>query len=313
MAQIICAHFDNHFPHFERRAFDWQGRRQKYLSQIHDGFSDRQQYDLLCQMLEGLGDSHTRIYWHQENEVFRSGQANVVRALDAAFARQSSVSEKAVFRGNWARSMKATIEPLLQTPLQTAANGRFRWGILEGDVGYLENDLINAFSSPGTSRAEEMELLESELDALIFALKDCKSILVDLSFNQGGYDPAAMMIASRFADRRRLAFLKTTGSDLETPQEFYVAPRGPLQFTKPVFVMTSQSTVSSGEILVLMLKAFPHVTHVGEPTRGCLSSFLNKWLPNGFHLTLSNEVYQTTSGEIPGGSRYHSRQGNHGI
>ena len=33
----------------------------------------------------------------------------------------------------------------------------------------------------------------------------------------------------------------------------------------------------------MALKAFPHVQQVGEPTRGCLSAFLNKWIPNGFH------------------------------
>lgn len=48
----------------------------------------------------------------------------------------------------------------------------------------------------------------------------------------------------------------------------------------------------------MAMKQFPHVRHVGEPTRGCLSSFLNKWMPNDFHLTLSNEIWSSPDGEV---------------
>ena len=65
---------------------------------------------------------------------------------------------------------------------------------------------LTAFSPSGTPRAEELPMLEAGMDSLIAKLADCDAIILDLSFNQGGYDPAAMMIAARFADKRRLGF-----------------------------------------------------------------------------------------------------------
>jgi len=46
-----------------------------------------------------------------------------------------------------------------------------------------------------------------------------------------------------------------------------------------VFVLTSEVTVSAGEGLVMMLRAFPHVTHMGQRTRGYVSGILDKPLP----------------------------------
>ncbi len=64
----------------------------------------------------------------------------------------------------------------------------------------------------------------------------------------------------------------------------------------PVYVMTSNITVSAGEILTTSPRALPNVTHVGEPTRGALSDVLDRTLPNGWELSLSNEVYLDSNG-----------------
>jgi carboxyl-terminal processing protease len=61
--------------------------------------------------------------------------------------------------------------------------------------------------------------------------------------------------------------------------------------------MTSNVTVSAAEILTLAMRALPNVTHVGETTRGSLSDMLAKRLPNGWSVTLSNEVYLDAHGK----------------
>ena len=48
----------------------------------------------------------------------------------------------------------------------------------------------------------------------------------------------------------------------------------------------------------MALRAMPQVTHIGEPTRGALSDVLNKTLPNGWTLELSNEVFTDHTGEL---------------
>jgi carboxyl-terminal processing protease len=46
------------------------------------------------------------------------------------------------------------------------------------------------------------------------------------------------------------------------------------------------------------MKPLPNVIHVGTPTRGALSDILEKRLPNGWLLGLSNEIYSDADGLV---------------
>jgi carboxyl-terminal processing protease len=46
------------------------------------------------------------------------------------------------------------------------------------------------------------------------------------------------------------------------------------------------------------MRALDNVRHVGEPTRGAFSNVLEKCLPNGWCLSLSNEIYTDHRGEV---------------
>jgi len=61
--------------------------------------------------------------------------------------------------------------------------------------------------------------------------------------------------------------------------------------------MTSEVTVSAGEGLVAMLRAFPHVTHLGQRTRGYLSGILNKPLPASLAVSVASQVIRTPDGQ----------------
>ena len=63
-----------------------------------------------------------------------------------------------------------------------------------------------------------------------------------------------------------------------------------------MFVLTSELTVSAAEVFAIAMRALPNVTHVGEATRGALSDALYKPLPNGWWISLSNEVYLDADG-----------------
>jgi C-terminal processing protease CtpA/Prc len=75
-----------------------------------------------------------------------------------------------------------------------------------------------------------------------------------------------------------------------------VEPEGPIQITRPIFLLTSQATASAAEAFVYFMMAFPHVTRVGEKTRGVLSDMLLMRLPNGWETSISNEVYTAVNG-----------------
>ena len=303
VASLITQQFDGHFPFFEQRKFDWEQRKRDLLNKINETSTDRELFTALCDSLTGLGDSHTRIYWTEEKQPFKSGRTRVLNYLEEAHRQQEEIESVAEFGGYWQRKMRKEIEDLLVVgEMRYAANDRIRWGVLKGNVGYIENEFLTGFAAPGTHRREEIRLLEKELDRVILALADCDALILDLSYNAGGFDQAAMTFASRFADKRRhVMSYHAPGIPRSLSRKCFVRPAGKTQFTKPVYVLTSNSTVSAGEALTMALKAFPHVRQVGEPTRGCTSSFLNKWMPNDFHLTLSNEVWSSPDGNIPEG------------
>jgi carboxyl-terminal processing protease len=61
-------------------------------------------------------------------------------------------------------------------------------------------------------------------------------------------------------------------------------------------LVTSDFTVSAGEDFTMAMSQLPNVTHRGSRTRGAFSDMLEKGLPNGWKLTLSNEAYLDASG-----------------
>ena len=303
MAELISQHFDEHYPFFDQRRFDWKTRKQALLAEVTQTSTDKELYTALCRALTDLGDSHTRIYWNKQEQPFKSGRTQVLSFLEEAFAAQTEVKSIPEFGGLWQRRMRQEVDLLLVAgSARYSANNRLRWGTFVGNIGYIENEFLTGFAPPGTDRRNEIEFLEKELDDVIARLADCDALILDLSYNAGGFDPAALTIASRFADKRRhVMSYQAPGIHRSQLRKCFVSPGGPTQFLKPVYVITSNSTVSAGETLTMALKAFPHVRHVGEPTRGCLSAFLNKWMPNDFHLTLSNEIWALPNGGIPEG------------
>jgi C-terminal processing protease CtpA/Prc len=63
-------------------------------------------------------------------------------------------------------------------------------------------------------------------------------------------------------------------------------------------VLTSPLCVSAGEVLALAMRALPQAVIMGQPTAGMLSDNLVKPLPNGWTLSLSNEVYMSCDGQV---------------
>lgn len=66
----------------------------------------------------------------------------------------------------------------------------------------------------------------------------------------------------------------------------------------PVYLLTSRNTISAAETFSLAMRELPQVTLVGTRTYGSLSDSLGRMLPNGWIVSLSNEIYQSPAGEV---------------
>jgi carboxyl-terminal processing protease len=119
-----------------------------------------------------------------------------------------------------------------------------------------------------------------------------------VSFNFGGYDAAGLTIAGYFTDKPFKAFTKYTFQNgvFHEGSEFTISPSGQYNFTKPVYVLTTDITRSAAESFVMQMKALPNVKVVGTKTLGIISDMLGKTIGK-YYLTVSNEKYVTPKGE----------------
>lgn len=138
------------------------------------------------------------------------------------------------------------------------------------------------------------------IDEVIAALADAPALIVDVRFNSGGLDGVALEIAGRFADQERVAFRKYArdGDGTTEPREYSVRPAGAKQYLGEVVVLTSSVTVSAAEVFVLAMRELPNVVVMGDATAGSHSDILERTLPNGWVVGLSNEVYVAADEKI---------------
>jgi carboxyl-terminal processing protease len=142
--------------------------------------------------------------------------------------------------------------------------------------------------------------LEEVLDDAIGSFGGAKAVIVDMSVNDGGFDSYARRIARRFAERATTAYFKRPGDNPDEKLQAVVLdpPADRPRFTGPVYVITSADTFSAAEVFTLAMRSLPNVTHLGETTDGSLSDELWKTLPNGWTLSVSNEIYIDSEGML---------------
>lgn len=295
--EVFAATFTEQYPFFAARGVDWPARVAAGRARLASAPTDAALFAVLAEALRGLGDAHVRLGAIVDGHAlaYEEDHSPTLAALERrAAARGAPVKE--VLRA-WLRTYR---DDLLARVLggkgRAGANERIFWGLAAPRVGYLNVMTMGGFVEDGAPE-EELAALAAALDEALAGFADVDAVIVDVSNNHGGYDLVARELAGRFADARRLAYTKQAHGVDGPPQALHVEPSAGPRFAGPVYLLTSDVTVSAGEVFVLAMRALPQVVHVGGPTRGAFSDILAKPLPNGWQLELSNEVYRDPQGE----------------
>src|SRR5690606_16872230 len=125
-------------------------------------------------------------------------------------------------------------------------------------------------------------------------LASAQALIIDARFNDGGYDALSMQIMGHLTTETRMAFSKKAklpagGFTPEYPVHYEQVT--PLPFTGPVVFLQGGSSISAAENFALAMMTRPNTVRVGRHTYGVFSDVLEKCLPNGWHVTISNEVF----------------------
>ncbi len=278
--------FEACYPLSRERGLDWAARRAAALAALADAPDDAALWKALAVLLRGIDDAHVELDGLVDGQMRtrRLGEAAVLLRAKAAPGGEAA----------WARAWRAQV---LAAPLgaREAAGGRILWG-RKGEVGYLALTGMGGFDPRAGD--DDTALLDATLDEAITAFAGAKAVIVDVSDNRGGYDVIARRIAARFADRRREVGSKVAVGGDGAAQPLFVTPSDRPRYLGPVWLLTSQVTVSAGETFTLSMRVLPNVRQAGETTRGALSDQLQKPLPNGWRFALPAEVHRDAGGQV---------------
>ncbi|MEZ5946895.1 MAG: S41 family peptidase [Hyphomonas sp.] len=294
---VFDALFRTHYGFFDTRHVDWDALSAAARARIDDSMSDEALFGVLSETVAAVDDGHVSLIGvvDGERERGRSGQGKTNQRL-TELALERGVEPRS-YINEWREAYKVEVaETLLQGQGVTTGAGWIRYGMIGDDVGYLGFMTMTGYAE--TDEEDSHEIIEAVMDDAMARFKDARAVIVDLSLNHGGEDTIGRRIARRFASEKTLAYSKfAADAPGAEPQAAYLRPTDDMaRFLGPVYLVTSDHTVSAGEILTLSLRALPNVTHVGEATRGALSDILSKPLPNGWTLNLSNEIYLDADG-----------------
>jgi carboxyl-terminal processing protease len=291
--------FADHYAFFDDRGMDWKRIRQDFRPRVRADMTSNELFELFSEMLRPLNDGHVNLYLAPGHR-FSPGRNSLLPLLRREFERRKPAEAFDAFVAKWASSLKAAASTFVKGEIRKAANDTIWWGHVDEDIGYINVYQLTNFTPNATwsNRAEQLAVVDDALEQILVAFRDKRAILLDLTHNEGGFDAAGHLIASRFADQaRHVLTVQAFGMPPSKAETITVEPSGRTRFTKPVFVMTSEVTVSAGEVLVAMLRAFPHVTHLGQRTRGYLSGILNKPLPASLAVSVTSKIFRTPDGE----------------
>jgi carboxyl-terminal processing protease len=281
--------FAAYYPRSAERKLDWLARKAAALAQVGPSATDAQLWTTLSGLIAGLDDPHVELHGivagsRRDLEPGESPTLNRVHASDP------QGEEKA-----WLQAYREGIlTGILQGRGRQAANNRVFWGRVD-DIAYLNIVTMGAFAR--NAAPDDPRPLDPVLDEAMAAFAGAKAVIVDVSNNRGGYDTVGQRIAGRFAAQPRAAYAKVPVGAKAPPQPVKIEPASAVRFTGPVYLVTSDITVSAGETFTLMMKALPNVTQVGGTTRGAFSDQLPKPLPNGWAMALPAELYKGPEGQ----------------
>ena len=274
-----------HYAFFDTRRIDWDAAVQAERTKITANTRDLELFKAISRLLSNFRDSHVSLEGEIGDDELEYNPGEDPKVL--AKARTQALAPAAVaddVTQYW--NPHAAVE-LLDTE-ESAADDDIVYGLIDGDIAYLAIRSMSGYSKSEADRALRKALKRFE---------GTRALIIDVSFNDGGYDMTARTIAAHFAASRTLGYFKYPGDfgDSER-QAIYVEPSGDKPYAGPIYLIAGRNTVSAAEIFVLSMRALPNVTQIGEPTDGSLSDILSKPLPNGWSLSLSNEVYLDSNG-----------------
>jgi Peptidase family S41/Tricorn protease C1 domain len=277
--------FHSRYPFFALRNVDWKKQYEIYRPKVTSKTTDDELFDIFCEMLNPLNDGHVEL----EGKTGKNGKKRTFTAEKPT--RFSSEFTERQIKKLFKTTGKTLVANGFGPPAETQA-----WMLhycRSENIGYMR-----ILELEGVKKSK----LKAALEKISNDFEKLNSFIIDIRNCPGGDDDVAIAIIDRFCDRERVAFHRRTktgpgSDDFSSLKTWHLKPKGDVQFTGPVVLLTCESVFSGGEAFALAIRELPHVTILGDHTNGIFSYTLDKELPNGWEYCLSYQVYYSADME----------------
>lgn len=281
------------------RNLNWNQIYRDFRPKISPQTTPYDLFEVMGQIVTLTRDQHTKII-SEEGQTKQYSGVPSARLLKESFEQQDNIKTFDLYINEFFYTNYQHISnDLLAGKGKKGANGKIEWGDLTPTIGYIHVHSLARFAANELSRKQHIDTLDFYMAQVMKSFQDKKAIIVDVSFNFGGYDAAGLTIAGYFTKTPHHAYTtyKFQDGKFYKSTEFRVNPAANYNFTKPVYLLTTDISRSAAESFAMQMKALPNVKTIGTNTLGILSDMLNKSIGN-YVLTTSNEEYITPGGKM---------------
>lgn len=274
--------FAENYALFDLNQIQWAEATGTARNRITAQTTETDLFDVFVSLLAPLNDRHTRL-----------------RSPTRSF--QSGTPPDPLWASRRDHVLTNIADSYLQGALSAVPDDpRVQYGLLQGtDHLYV---LIETFRAAEPTEPPLPESIDYVLDKGGISGNPSAGIVIDLRLNDGGRESNGIALLDRLTDQERLVFTRETRSVLDggfTPREIvFAVPHGGLQGRRPIIILTSDATASTGDIVALGALTMPWVSQIGSTTKGALSANLGLFLLNGWGLSLSNQRTYSAQGDF---------------
>jgi hypothetical protein len=198
---------NDYYAFFELRDVDWQGVYDKYRPQITASTTDDEFFDMMEEIFSEFGDGHLSL----DDGKDLSASGDIINGFILEVLRNFD-GEGDV--GNAYHALKAHNEQVLAGLLQDDQlhsyqdSDAIRWGKVSGNIGYIRIDRVENMNAEGEQEypdniLDQLTLIKQDLvdtdtvmQAALSGLGNSEALIIDLRFNEWGYDNISLKIAS---------------------------------------------------------------------------------------------------------------------
>lgn len=257
--------FDKTYSYFNLKQIDWDAVYQESKSRINPETTSAEFESILADIIVSLKDIHVRLITNTNTHRYSNSDM---------FERNSPANANTYLTSLSVNSTTLTIGDIKDTKI---AYVRVKNLDPQGDFDPLSTILVKLPTKDG--------------------------LILDLRDNYGGNDGIAKKFVNRLTHKNVVhGYVRVRNGagrdDFGDWQERRLSPYFPIDFNKPITVLTNRFIVSSGEGFVSMMMVLPNTTLIGDTTRGATANPKEFTLPNGWTYWVSSWQATTSTHQL---------------